>query len=110
MRNNNENNEKERGRSLPARMEFVVVRTENCRFQLTRAEGACLIARLDRWWTPRWVTFTDLHGSLVRLRTSAIREIFDTGPVSRFSESALTWEMSHEDRRFDQTHGTQEWE
>ncbi|MBK6487341.1 MAG: hypothetical protein IPF98_10825 [Gemmatimonadetes bacterium] len=107
-RNNNRNNTKGRGTPPPNGMEFVVVRTNNCRFQLTRADGARLVARLDRWWTPRWVTFVDLHGSLVRVRTSAIREIFDTGPVSRFSESVLTWAIAREDQRFDQTLGPQE--
>jgi len=108
MRNNIENTTQVREPPPPNAMEFVVVRTNSYRFHLTRAEGARLVDRLDRWWTPRWVAFVDLHGSLVRLRTSAIREVFDTGPASRYSESVLTWAMAREDQRFDQTLGPQE--
>ncbi|MEP7384675.1 MAG: hypothetical protein ABI910_23595 [Gemmatimonadota bacterium] len=108
MHNDYENSTMDCGAPMPNRMEFVVVRTNSCRFSLTRIEGARLVERLDRWWTPRWVTFVDLHGSLVRLRTSAIREIFDTGPVSRNSEFALTWAIEREEQLFNQTLGPQE--
>jgi hypothetical protein len=82
----------------PQRLEFVMVRTESLRFHLARAEGARVVARLGRWWTPRWISFTDLHGSLVTLQTSAIREIFDTGPASRFSEQLFHRALGREDQ------------
>lgn len=92
----------------PSGMEFVVVRTNNCRFMLNRDEAVRLITRLDRWWAPRWVEFVDLHGSLVRLRTQAILEIFDSGPGTRFSEAALAYGMFREDRANDATLNTTE--
>lgn len=94
----------------PRRLEFVMVRTENLRFHLTREEGARLVARLERWWAPRFVTFTDLHGSVVTLSTSAIREIFDTGPASRFSEQVFNRALMREDQRFNETLETQDGE
>ncbi|MBK8647693.1 MAG: hypothetical protein IPN16_14330 [Gemmatimonadetes bacterium] len=102
MANNNRSITTSRNAPRSGAMEFVVVRTDNCRFMLTRAEGARLTARLDQWWAPRWVEFVDLHGSLVRLRTRAILEIFDSGPVSRLSESALALALFREDRANDE--------
>lgn len=92
----------------PSGMEFVVVRTNNCRFMLNRDEAVRLIARLERWREPRWVEFVDLHGSLVRVRTQTILEIFDSGPASRFSESALAYALFREDRANDATLNTTE--
>lgn len=77
-----------------------MVRTASSRFALSRAEGARVIARLDRWWSPRWLDFTDLHGSLVRIRTSEIVEIFDTGPDSRRSEFMLGLCLAAEDEAY----------
>lgn len=94
----------------PKRLEFVMVRTENLRFHLTRAEGARVVSRLERWWAPRWVTFTDLHGSVVTLQKSAIREIFDTGPASRFSEQVFNRALIREDQGFNEKLETQDGE
>lgn len=92
----------------PKRLEFVMVRTENLRFHLTRAEGARVVSRLERWWAPRWVTFTDLHGSVVTLQKSAIREIFDTGPASRFAEQVFNRALMREDQGFNEKLETQD--
>lgn len=92
------------------RLDFVVVRTKTSSFHLTRAEGARVVERLGRWFAPRWITFSDMHGSLVTLPTSAIREIFDSGPASRASEAALNIALLVENVGSDETSGTDDGE
>lgn len=88
------------------RLDFVVVRAKKSSFYLTRAEGARVVERLGRWFTPRWITFSDMHGSLVTLPTSAIREIFDSGPASRRAGEAFSIALLVENVESDETFGT----
>lgn len=72
-------------------VEYVVVRTTHCRFSVTRLEAARIVALLERWWVPRWIEFTDVQGTLVRVRAGAIVELFDSSPAMRMAE----WTMNH---------------
>ncbi|MBK8058011.1 MAG: hypothetical protein IPK33_09050 [Gemmatimonadetes bacterium] len=78
----------------------MVVRTDNFRFMLTRAEGRAS-GRVSTGGGHRAGWVVDLHGSLGPLRTQAISRSSKLGPVSRLSESALALALFREDRAVD---------
>lgn len=48
------------------------------------AETAVRVARsLERWWTPRWITFVDLTGSRIRVRTSTLQGVLECTALQR---------------------------
>ncbi len=86
----------ERGRIV---LEFVVVRTNHGSYYLSRREGARVAAVIGRWWTPRWIEFTDLDGALVRLRPQNVQLVFDSSPSMRFKETARNYLLQREEMR-----------
>lgn len=82
-----------------ADLEFVVVRTSHGSYYLSRQEGARVAASLGRWWTPRWIEFTDSDGSLVRLRPQNVLLVFDSSPAMRYEESARNYLLQREEMR-----------
>lgn len=86
----------DRGRIV---LEFVVVRTSHGSYYLSRREGARVAAVLARWWTPRWIEFTDLDGALVRLRTQNVQLVFDSSPSMRYQETARNFLLQREEMR-----------
>lgn len=90
------------GRSRPSHgrsLEFVVVRTTHGVYHVNRFEGARIADLLDRWWAPRWLEFTDVHESIIRIRTRNVLAMFDTSYTMRFSERALTVMLDREEAR-----------
>lgn len=91
-----------RGRSQPSQernAEFVVVRTTHGIYHVTRFEGARIADQLGRWWAPRWLEFTDVHESIIRIRTRNVLAMFDTSMTMRFSERALGLMLDREEAR-----------
>lgn len=88
------------GRSRPPHernAEFVVVRTTHGNYHVSRFEGARIADALARWWVPRWIEFTDVHESIVRIRSCNVLVVFDTSNRSRFSERALSLLLDREE-------------
>jgi hypothetical protein len=79
--------------------EFVVVRTTHGIYHVSRFEGARIADTLARWWVPRWIEFTDLHESIVRIRSCNVLVVFDTSHRIRFSERALSLMLDREEER-----------
>jgi len=86
----------ERGRII---LEFVVVRTSHGSYYLSRREGARIAAVVGRWFTPRWIEFTDLDGALVRLRPRNVQLVFDSSPSMRYRETARSFALQREEMR-----------
>ena len=61
-----------------------------CGWYLVSAETARALERqLARRWTPRWLTFRDLVGSSLRVRTSLVHGLFESTSAQRAAERAL---------------------
>ena len=79
--------EREREWSPPG--DFHVLYGE-CGWFLVTAETARAIERqLDRRWPPRWITFRDLVGSHLRVRSSLIHGLYESTSAQRAAERAL---------------------
>lgn len=79
--------------------EFVVVRTTHGIYHVSRFEGARIADCLARWWVPRWIEFTDVHESIVRVRSGNVLVVFDTSRAIRFSERALSLMLEREEEQ-----------
>ena len=83
--------------------EYVTIIGESLSFELTRREGARVAEQLARWWTPRWLEFTDWHGNLVRVRSAHIDRVQDSSPATRQRERDF-WRAKNHERRSDERH------
>lgn len=63
--------------------EYVVLGGAFGVFYVTRMEGARVAECLARWFRPRWIEFEDTTGSLVRVRSRDVNEIYDLSPRIR---------------------------
>jgi hypothetical protein len=54
---------------------FWVVCGEFGVYYLSEEAARTLLGKLTRWWVPRWVSFTVLGGTRVRLRSRAIESV-----------------------------------
>jgi hypothetical protein len=78
--------------------EYVVIAGEFGRYFLSRREGARVADVVTRWWTPRWLEFEDLSGSIVRVRSRDVNDIFDMGPEIRRAMRAFGRAHEREER------------
>ena len=63
--------------------DFYVI-SGDCGYYYVTQETAARIERcLGRVWVPRWVTFTDLSGSQVRIRARLIHCVFESTVAQR---------------------------
>jgi hypothetical protein len=46
-------------------------------FSVSRPIARRVIEQLDRFWVPRWIRFTDLVGSRVRVRARDIQSVYE---------------------------------
>ena len=66
---------------------------------LLSAETARTIERLlERRWPPRWITFRDLVGSRLRVRTSLIHSLYESTAAQRAAERRLERARQAEER------------
>lgn len=54
--------------------------------------------QLDRRWPPRWVTFRDVFGSALRIRTSLIHGVQESTAAQRAAERQLARARKAEER------------
>jgi hypothetical protein len=77
--------------------DFFVVTTGDCRFHVSTAMAAHIERVLAARWMPRWVTFVDLTGSRVRVRTDRITMVMQSTVEQRAAERThyrwLLWEQ-----------------
>ena len=89
--------------------EYVVIGGTFGTFHASRAEGARVARLLGRWWPPRWIGFEDTSGSIVRVRSRDVNEMYDLGPgirhavrairrahVREDAEDRCTWDDEHD--------------
>ena len=69
--------------------EYFVVETSQYWFAVTRETAQRIERLLDRWWGPRWITFTDLYGARRRILRSAVDFISDSTPSQRAAGRAF---------------------
>ena len=63
--------------------EFWVVGTASNSWVVSDVMARHVERSLDAWPRPRWVTFVDLGGSRVRLRTGAVEGVSQSTPETR---------------------------
>jgi hypothetical protein len=91
--------ERVRGEEEPERQagEYVVVGGCFGTYMMSRSEGARIADLLARWWTPRWVEFEDTSGSIVRVRSRDINEMYDLAPGIRHAMRVIRRALERED-------------
>jgi hypothetical protein len=78
----------------------------DCGYFYVSRETATRVERcLDRVWVPRWVTFTDLSGSQVRIRTCLIHCVFESTTTQRAYEREF-----HRARKLEEKADRRPWE
>lgn len=45
--------------------------------------AARVVAQLQRFWTPRWITFRDITGAVFTVRSKDIRSVASSSPKTR---------------------------
>jgi hypothetical protein len=76
--------------------EYVVIGGAFGTYLLCRMEGARVADLLARWWPPRWIEFEDNSGSIVRLRSREIKEMYDLAPGIRHTMRVIGWAHERE--------------
>jgi len=51
--------------------------------------GARVASKLQRFWTPRWITFRDIAGASFTVRSSSIAAVWETTPATRAKTRAF---------------------
>ena len=78
--------------------DFFVVIAGDCRFHVSTAMAAHIERVLGARWKSRWVTFVDLSGSRVRVRTDRITMVMQSTVDQRAAERTqirwLLWEQA----------------
>jgi hypothetical protein len=93
------------GEGSPTFGDFYVVRAQFGCFHVTR-EAALHVERcLDRRWVPRWITFADVVGSRIRLRSATVHGVYECTAAQRAAERKLDRE-----RRLEEKSDRQPWE
>ena len=67
-------------------------------FHVNSVVAGCIRAQLDRWVTPKWITFHDRVGSLVRVRSSHIRSIVECTTEQRAADRRLDRAREEEEK------------
>ncbi|GLC24836.1 hypothetical protein [Roseisolibacter agri] len=66
--------------------------------QLSAETARTIERQLDRRWPPRWLTFRDLVGSRLRVRTSLVHSLFESTAAQRAAERRLERARQAEER------------
>ena len=67
-------------------------------YQVTPDVARRIRVALDRWHPPKWLTFNDRVGSVVRVRTSHIRTIVECTAEQRAAERRLDRAREEEEK------------
>ena len=72
---------------------------------VTRAVAEAVMAQLGRRWPPRWITFTDLAGSTVTIRSRLVQGVRERTGAQRAAARAF-----HRARRLEDKAERRPWE
>lgn len=75
---------------------FWVIFGEFGSFRISRATAHHLMRSLDRVWQAKWLCFTDLFGSRVRVRARHVRGVLECTKPQRVRERALDRALERE--------------
>jgi hypothetical protein len=78
--------------------DYFVVESESGRWFLSAVMARHVERALDQTPTPRWVTFVDLFGARVRVRSAVIQSVAQSTAEQRAADRAL-WRMLESERR-----------
>lgn len=83
---------------------FVIQTRDSSWFYVSTVMARAIDQRLDRFLRPRWITFVDISGSRIRLRTEDIVSMVQSTPMSRAEDRAFArvrYAEDGEDRNWD---------
>jgi len=75
---------------------FFIVETTSYWFPVTADTARRIERQLDRWWGPRWITFTDLYGGRRRVLRSTVDLVYESTPALRAAARAFRRARKHE--------------
>ena len=95
----------EDGAPEPPAGEYFVI-TGDCGSYYVSRETATRVARdLDRLWVPRWLSFTDIVGSRIRVLSRRVDAIFESTAEQRTAERSF-----HRARKLEEKADRRPWE
>jgi hypothetical protein len=83
---------------LPPGDYFVVHAGGYVRYYVTRETAECVARVIARRWPPRWVRFTDVFGSDIRLLCRLIQSVYESSEAQRRRERDFERARDREDR------------
>lgn len=93
------------GEGSPTFGDFYVVRAQYGCFYVHSEVARRIEHTLERRLAPRWITFVDLVGSRIRLRTATVHGVYECTAAQRAAERKLDRE-----RRLEEKADRQPWE
>jgi hypothetical protein len=69
--------------------DYFVVCGKNWTYFVSTVMARTIERQLDRWWRLPWITFVDLSGSRIRVRSSAIEQIAQCTAEQRATDRAF---------------------
>lgn len=90
---------------LPTYGDFWVIRAQYGCFYVTSEVARGIERRLQRRWVPRWITFADVVGSRIPLRSATVHGVYECTAAQRAAERKLDRE-----RRLEEKADRQPWE
>ena len=63
--------------------DYWAISTETDTFYVTANEAKRVIDTLERRWSPRWITFTELFGATIRIRSRVIECVWESSAEHR---------------------------
>ena len=82
----------------PSAGTYWVLRMECGGYYLGAAAARHVERQLGRWWAPRWLAFTDLTGSRIRVRRCDVRALVRSTPATRAADRRLERALEQEEK------------
>jgi len=77
--------------------DYFLVCAECGHWTVSAAMARAIEAQLGAWVTPRWISFVDLHGARVRIRTRLLYSVSQCYAETRAAERAFRRRIDAED-------------
>ena len=79
--------------------EYYVLITRRCNYPVSAVMLRHVEQELNRWPQPRWITFVDLAGARIRLRSSVIEGFEQSSPETRALQRRVIAEWIKEEEK-----------
>ncbi len=76
---------------------YFLVCAECGHWPVSATMAAAIEHQLARWLPPRWITFVDLTGARIRIRTDQVRSVSQCYTETRAAERALRRRLDEEE-------------